>query len=136
MTHKRVLRIFIFAPLFLIFANVNAQFTVAYHQSNLPFAAFSYHFNKFYPELRVGMDSSSPYFEVGAGFKAIQKEDYEFYFGIGYGFNGTWLAIPVGLNIYPFENKNFGFQMEVSPLLMDTGVRGSLGIRYRFDKKE
>ena len=118
------------------FQDLQAQFTVGYHQSGLPFAAFSYHFNKWYPELRVGMDTSSPYIEIGAAYKAIQKDDYEFYLGAGYGYNGEWLAIPIGLNIYPLTNKNFGFHMEVSPLLMDTGVRGSLGIRYRFLKRD
>jgi len=44
-------------------------------------------------------------------------------------------VIPVGLNIYPFENKSFGFQMEIAGLIGEVDIlRGSTGIRYRFNK--
>ena len=68
-----------------------------------------------------------------------KNEEYQFYAGIG----GRvmlipGLVIPVGINIYPFENKRFGFQAELAALISDdTGsvLRGSWGIRYRFKSK-
>jgi hypothetical protein len=45
------------------------------------------------------------------------------------------LVIPVGLNIFPFETKSFGFHIELSPIIAfddEALLRGSWGIRYRF----
>jgi len=44
------------------------------------------------------------------------------------------IVVPVSLNIYPFENKSFGFQIELAPILRESSLlRGSWGIRYRFE---
>lgn len=74
----------------------------------------------------------------------IEKENYEFYSGIsllGSTAGGPTFGLPIGLNIYPFENKSFGFLMEFAPdLPFGEGnggyFTGSWGIRYRFNKKE
>jgi hypothetical protein len=64
----------------------------------------------------------------------LNKPDYELYAGLGYRFGiFSGLVVPIGLNIYPFAKKNFGFHIEVAPILFDADIlRGSLGIRYIF----
>ncbi len=48
----------------------------------------------------------------------------------------TGVVIPVGLNIYPFTNKKFGFHIEAAPVIgEDFILRDSWGIRYRFRKE-
>jgi hypothetical protein len=45
-------------------------------------------------------------------------------------------VVPIGVNIYPFSNKNFGFHIELAPIIgWDDVLRGSWGIRYRFPRK-
>ncbi len=66
----------------------------------------------------------------------MRNETVNVYAGIG-GRVGNFegLVIPVGLNIYPFDKKNFGFQIELAPILTEESLlRGSGGIRYRFLK--
>ena len=46
------------------------------------------------------------------------------------------VVVPIGLNIYPFSSKAFGFQMELAPIIGDDVLRGSWGIRYRFIKED
>lgn len=118
-----------------------AQTTITFHQSNLPFIGVNYQFGeRFIPEFRVGTDS---YFESLSGELAanyiFKKTDrFEFYGGAGVrvgNFDG--IVIPVGLNIYPFEQKDFGFHMEGAPIIGfndDSIFRGSFGLRYRFSK--
>ena len=116
-----------------------AQFGVSFHQSNLPFAAFNYEIkNRLRPELRIGTDN---YFEDLSvegviTYDIVNKEDYEFYAGIGIraeDFSGV--VVPIGLNLYPFTDKQFGFHIELAPLISDASIlRGSWGIRYKFRK--
>ena len=80
--------------------------------------------------------------EIKEGAEAIMgdddifnEENYEFYVGLGAKFNSfDGLVIPVGLNIFPFSSKNFGFHIELSPIILGDNelLRGSWGIRYRF----
>lgn len=116
-----------------------AQPGVSFHQSNLPFIGLNYEFkNRLRPELRIGVDN---YFSVLniegiVTYDIVEKEDYEIYAGAGLKFNDLGgVVIPVGINIYPFTLKQFGFQIELSPIVgEDALLRGSWGIRYRFKK--
>lgn len=126
--------------IFVFLSNVAfAQFGVSVHQSELPFVGFNYEFSeRLRPELRIGTDN---YFEnvsveVIGTYDILNKEDYEFYAGAGARFNLLdGLVIPVGLNIFPFQSKSFGFHIELSPIISfddSSLLRGSWGIRYRF----
>lgn len=118
-----------------------AQWTVSFHQSNLPFLGVNKQLGeKWLPEFRVGTDT---YFEdisaELAGNYIFKKTDrFEFYGGAGLRVgNFEGIVVPVGLNIYPFEQKDFGFHLEGAPILtFNDGslFRGSFGIRYRFLK--
>jgi hypothetical protein len=126
--------------MFILLANAaNAQFGVGIHQSNLPFVAFSYELNdKWLPELRFGTDSyfSDLGIEAVVNYKIKSTEEMDFYAGLG----GRFLifdgiVVPVGVNIYPFQKKSFGFHMELAGLIpFDDGaiLRGTWGIKYRF----
>ena len=116
-----------------------AQLSVGYHQSSVPFVSVGYEINgRLMPELRLATDivinNFSP--ELVLTYQFLNKQHYEFYAGIGYRentFRGPLL--PVGLNIFPFDRKNFGFHIEVAPIIgieSSTIIRGSWGIRYRF----
>lgn len=130
--------------LFLVicfFTGVNSfgQLAVGYHQSNLPFIAVSYDIDqRFTPELRLGADTFIENLSIEAvlNYTFIEKEDYDFYGGLGYRINNyQGLVIPIGLNFYPFSEKKFGFHIEAAPILLDANIlRGSFGIHYRFLK--
>lgn len=132
---KRLFPVFI---LLLLPSLAFCQLGISYHQSNLSFAAIRYEIkDHLKPEIRVGTDRYFTGFslEGDVSYDVLQKEDYEAYLGVG--FYGTsnfqMLTIPVGLNIFPFENKNFGFLLEVSPMIGTENIlRGSWGIQYRF----
>lgn len=118
-----------------------AQTTVTFHQSNLPFIGVNYKFGeRFIPELRVGTDQffEDISLELAGNYILKETERYEFYGGLGARvgfFEG--IVVPVGLNIYPFEEKDFGFHIEAAPIIgfSDSSLfRGSFGIRYRFSK--
>lgn len=116
-----------------------SQFGVNFHQSNLPFIGFNYEINdKLRPELRIGTDTffESSSVEGVVTYDLLNNEDYEFYGGLGIRLNGfTGLVIPLGLNFYPLPTKNFGFHIELAPIVgEDEILRGSWGIRYRFRK--
>lgn len=68
----------------------------------------------------------------------LKKENFSLYAALGYFYDDFGSAsIPLGLLVFPFENKNVGFHLEATPLLGE-GIdllRGSWGIRYRFSKK-
>jgi hypothetical protein len=118
-----------------------SQLGVSFHQSNLPFIGVNYEFKeRFRPELRVGTDQYFEDLTLEAVFTydIINKDAYEFYAGLGLRTDfEPGLVIPVGLNIYPFTEKKFGFHIELSPILGGSEVlRGSWGIRYRFLKNE
>ena len=120
---------------------VFAQFGANFHQSNLPFVGLNYEIkDRLRPELRIGLDN---YFkdismEGVLTYDILDKDDYEFYAGLGVRSNEfIGLVIPVGVNIYPLTTKNFGFHMELAPILGESYVlRGSWGIRYRFRDKD
>ncbi|WP_339754385.1 hypothetical protein [Algoriphagus aquimarinus] len=120
---------------------VFSQTTITFHQSNLPFIGVNYQFGeRFIPEFRVGTDS---YFEnmsaeLAANYIFKKTDRFEFYGGAGLrvgSFDGV--VVPIGLNIYPFEQKDFGFHIEGAPIIGfndDSIFRGSFGLRYRFVK--
>jgi len=116
-----------------------AQWTVSYHQSNLPFIGVNKQIaEKWLPEFRVGTDQ---YFEdlsleLDVNYIFKRTDRFEFYGGLG-GRVGNFegLVIPAGLNIYPFEQKDFGFHIEGAAIVGGSGIaRGSFGVRYRFLK--
>ncbi|UZD21547.1 hypothetical protein PBT90_18710 [Algoriphagus halophytocola] len=118
-----------------------SQTTISFHQSNLPFMGVNYQFGeKFIPEFRLGADTGFENLtaELAANYIFKKTDRFEFYGGAGLrvGFIDG-IVIPVGLNIYPFEQKDFGFHMEAAPIIGfvdDQVIRGSFGIRYRFQK--
>ncbi|RDC62734.1 hypothetical protein [Adhaeribacter pallidiroseus] len=114
-----------------------AQFGVSFNQSSLPFVGLSYEVNnKFLPELRIGTDNyfDDTSLEVVVSYIFKRNETINAYAGVGGRIQILeGLVVPVGLNIYPFEKKSFGFQMELAPILRESSLlRGSWGIRYRF----
>lgn len=116
-----------------------AQWTTAFHISNRPFVAVNKQLGeKWLPEFRVDVDNSFDYtgLELVVNYLFVQNETYQFYGGLGGRANHySGVVIPAGLNIYPFENKNFGFQMELAGIVGEVSyLRGSTGIRYRFNK--
>ena len=132
--------------LILIFCVVSvnsafAQFGVSVHQSNLPFIGFNYELaDRFVPELRLGMDTNleNMSVEAVATYQFINKQDLEVYVGLGGRANNiAGLVVPLGINFFPFTSKNFGFHIEMAPIVYEgsTIVRGSWGIRYRFKQK-
>lgn len=131
---------FILLAFFGLISTVSfAQWTVSYHQSNLPFLAVNKQLGeKWLPEFRVGTDN---YFydvslELVVNRVFYRNDRFDFYAGLGgrvQSFPG--LVIPVGLNIYPFDQKDFGFHIEGAGLVGSESLfRGSFGIRYRFLK--
>lgn len=134
---KITIKFILVLSIFFISNNSFAQLGVSFHQSNLPFVGISYEIkNRFSPEIRVGTDN---YFhdtslELAVNYIFKRNETVNVYAGLGgrIGFL-EGLVVPVGLNIYPFDTKNFGFQIELAPIVRESSVlRGSGGIRYRF----
>lgn len=133
--------------LFILPLSAGAQWTVSFHQSFIPFAALNYGFgDRFRVEARVGTDLNlqNVTAEAIVTYDLLDKPDYELYAGLGGRTNGlTGFVVPVGLNVYPFASKRFGFHIEVAGLLAvpletigdDSVLRGSWGIRYRFLKE-
>ncbi|MFP4291066.1 MAG: hypothetical protein ACLFQ0_05530, partial [Cyclobacteriaceae bacterium] len=128
--------------LFTLSTTAFAQLGLSFHQSNLPFAGISYGVGeRFLPELRLGTDNyfDNTSLELVVNYVFVKKESLQAYGGLGARtqiFDGV--LIPLGVNIYPFEQKNFGFHMELAGLFGDGEggglLRGSWGIRYRFLK--
>lgn len=110
---------------------------MSFNQSNLPFIGINYEINKkFLPELRIGTDNfiEDTSLELVVNYIFKRNETVNVYARLG-GRVGFFegLVFPVGLNFYPFENKKFGFQIELAPILAeDILLRGSGGIRYKF----
>lgn len=126
--------------IFVVLASISfaaqAQFGVSYHllHSNL---SLSYQINdKFIPEVRISTNQLLESLDLEAAFSYIFYHDnlVDTYVGAGISTeSNTYLMVPFGLNIYPFEKKNFGFLLEVSPMLGESAyLRGDIGIRYRF----
>lgn len=121
--------------LFCLTFAAKAQFGVAYHLTFDSFFGFNYQIkDKFLPELRLSTNTNIV--DVEATFSYIfQHNDFsDVYAGLGISTLGDWyVTIPVGINVYPFNIKNFGFHMEATPMILgDFIFRGSIGIRYRF----
>lgn len=118
-----------------------SQLGISYHQSSLPFIGVNYEIgNRFAPELRLGTNVylSSLSLEAIVTYKFLAKEDYDFYSGIGArvgDFPG--IVVPIGFHFYPFNEKKFGFHIEMAPIIGEANIlRGSWGIRYRFGNDE
>ncbi len=125
---------------FVMFPAVSfAQFGVAYHQSAIPFVSFNYEFKeRLRPELRILTDSywDIEYLEGVVTYNLLAKSDYSFYVGGGLNIYYESLVFPLGFNFYPFDRKNLGFHIELTPFVSgDPILRGSWGIRYRFKKE-
>jgi len=101
-------------------ANSYSQLNVSYHQSNLPFIGLGYDINeRLTPELRLGTDQfiSNMSLEAVLTYKFLKKEDYDFYGGLGARVNLIeGIVVPIGLNLYPFNEKKFGFHIEGAPI--------------------
>ncbi|HZH36892.1 MAG TPA: hypothetical protein VEX65_06445 [Flavisolibacter sp.] len=133
------MRFLVIISLFVLPLFAFAQFGVNFHQSNLPFVGVNYEFkNKLRTELRIGTDN---YFDATTlegviTYDMVDKDDYEIYAGIGgrvINFEG--LVIPIGVNVYPLSTKQFGFHIELAPLIGESSVlRGTWGIRYQFGR--
>ncbi len=118
-----------------------AQWTVSYHQSNLPFIGAAKQIgNHWIPEFRLGTDNfvENLSVELVANYLIHDSDSKQFYIGVGGRANMfSGAVVPFGLNLFPFSRKDFGFHIEASPIVVfDGGVllRGSFGIRYRFLK--
>ena len=114
-----------------------AQFGVNFHQSNVPFVGLNFEIkNRFRPELRIGTDNylEETMLEGVLIYDLAEKEDYEVYVGLGGRVNGfDGLVVPIGVNVYPLTTKQFGFHIELAPIIGEASVlRGSWGIRYQF----
>lgn len=125
--------------LLLLPVTVWGQFGVNFHQSNLPFAGLNYEIkDKFRPEIRIGADNfiEDLNLELVLTYDLLEKDEYEVYSGVGFrGSDFRGLTIPIGVNFYPFAVKNFGFHIELTPIIGEASIlRGSWGIRYRFNK--
>ena len=134
---KSILPAFFFVCLF---SPAFAQLTVGFHQSNVPFIGINYEFaDRLKPEFRLGMDQflDDLSFEGIVSYDIVNEDDFEFYAGAGVRVNGfSGVVIPLGLNIYPFEVKKFGFHIEIAPIIGENDIlRGSWGIRYRFGEE-
>ena len=131
------MKIFIILIFALIPIITSCQVAIEYHQSNLSFIGINYEIkDKLRTALRIGTDT---YFEDVSiegviTYDILNKEEYEFYGGLGIrtsNFNG--IVIPVGFNFYPFLTKQFGFHIELAPIIGEADIlRGSWGVRYRF----
>ena len=114
------------------------QWEASFHQSNIPFAGVGYEIKeRFLPELRLNSDIEfeDMALEAVVKYKLLRKDNYALYAGLG--LRTTFLeglVIPLGLDIYPFKQKDFGFHIEMAPIASgeDSALRGSWGIRYRF----
>ncbi|HZH94304.1 MAG TPA: hypothetical protein VEY06_00405 [Flavisolibacter sp.] len=133
------MRFLVIISLFVLPLFAFAQFGVNFHQSNLPFVGVNYEIkNRLRTELRIGTDN---YFDATTlegviTYDMVNKDDYEIYAGIGgrvINFEG--LVIPIGVNVYPLSTKQFGFHIELAPLIGESSVlRGTWGIRYQFGR--
>lgn len=105
----------------------------------MPFIGINKEFgNKWIPELRIGTNTYVDFLPLEFVFNRIflRNERIDFYGGLGARVNNfPGLVVPFGLNIYPFEKKDFGFHIEAAPIIGKNAVlRGSFGLRYRFLK--
>ncbi len=120
-----------------------AQVGVSYQFSELhPNISVSYGAkNQWWGELRLSADVDLSNFspEALGLYNFIKKESADFYGGVGLKVNLIPGPMAVtGLNIYPFENRQFGFLAELGFMYNtdnDNGIlRGLGGFRYIFNK--
>jgi len=126
------------------FANSTyAQFGVAYYQSDIQFIGLSYEINdRFRPEISFGVDQNleNVPLMLDINYDIINKVHYELYAGLGVAFfpssEQQGITIPIGLNIFPFEQQRIGVHIEALPTLLTDNplLLGSWGIRYQFGK--
>lgn len=133
---KKIILLLVFA---VISIKGSAQWTASYHHSSMPFIGINKEFgNKWIPELRIGTNTYVDFLPLEFVFNRIflRNERIDFYGGLGARVNNfPGLVVPFGLNIYPFEKKDFGFHIEAAPIIGEDAVlRGSFGLRYRFLK--
>lgn len=139
-------KLFMILLLWSFTGTVYSQISLAYHQSELSFIEVAYEINdRWVPSARIGTNLLFEDFvlELAGLYQFKEADVYEAYAGgglrLGYGLSSddnVFLVLPVGLNIFPFERKGFGFQMELAPMFGGEAIlRGSFGIRYRFDKE-
>ncbi len=135
---KRLTLLFLLCTPLTLFA----QWGASYQYSALPFFGVSYEFKeRWRPEIRLGTDLffADQSYELAVAYDILNKPDYELYVGAGARHDTeyeTSIVVPIGLNVYPFDARQFGFQMEVTPFFGESNLlRGSLGIRYQFRKK-
>lgn len=149
---KKIILPILFA--LIIKTESKAQLGTTFYQSpNIVNAGLMYEFGKFVrPEIRIGITSgslSNNVLELLVNFDIVDKADYEFYAGAGLvmdGFNQSRvtaindgliaLSVPVGFNIYPFENKQLGLNIDLSTIISgeEFGFLPRWGIRYKFSK--
>ena len=132
------MRVIIFTFFFVLPFVSLAQFGVGFHQSNIPFVSLNYQLkNRLRPELRIGVDNF--FEEIGVEgvmvYDFVEKEDYQVYAGAGGRVNAlAGLVVPIGVNVFPLPVKQFGFHIELAPIIGNSSVlRASWGIRYRFN---
>lgn len=101
--------------------------------------------NQIFGEGRIGTGGDIG-IELMGGYNLIQKQDVNFYLGLGLGLdddrnNGRnddddfYLAIPFGLLVKPFANDNFGIVLEAAPVFADDRgdyFRAGFGFKYSF----
>lgn len=120
-----------------------AQIGVSYQFSEVhPNISVSYGAkNQWWGELRLSADVDISNFspEILGLYNFIKKESADFYGGVGLKVNLIPGPMAVtGINIYPFENKQFGFLAEIGFMYNTDNdnsiLRGLGGFRYIFNK--
>ena len=102
---------------------------------------------EFFGEARLGLAHDLG-LELMGGYNFLRKSDVNAYVGAGLGLFGhhhnhkdndnhsdLHFAIPVGVLIKPFDNKQFGFLIEAAPVFGDDHhnyFRGGVGVKYTF----
>lgn len=101
---------------------------------------------EFFGEGRLGLGHDLG-LELMGGYNFVRKSEVNAYVGAGLGLFGdhhrhhdhhhddVYLAIPFGVLIKPFDNKNFGFLVEAAPVFAshhDGYLRGGIGFKYTF----
>ncbi|MFK8056318.1 MAG: hypothetical protein AB8F78_09395 [Saprospiraceae bacterium] len=129
----------------LLAFSAHAQLGVAFYQSDLQFIGINYEYkDRYRAELSIGVDQNieNVPFMLDVTYDILNKDHYEIYAGAGIIlFNNETegkLTIALGINIFPFENRQFGFHIEALPVFIneDSLLLGSWGIRYKFGKDE
>lgn len=102
---------------------------------------------EFFGEARLGLAHDLG-LELMGGYNFLRKSDVNAYVGAALGIlghhhkhphhndhNDLHFAIPVGVLIKPFDNKQFGFLIEAAPVFADhdeSYLRGGIGVKYTF----